>query len=69
MVTKNLTVRFDPELRDQLERIADREVRPMASQIVVFVRQGIEKYLQDNNLHFDSAGREMKIIASSPRTA
>ena len=47
---KNLTVRLDPETREQLELIANREVRPMANQIVVFVRQGIERYLQDNNL-------------------
>ncbi len=62
MAIKNLTVRFEPELRTQLEIIADREVRPMANQITVFVRQGIEKYLMDNNLHFEKHGEALKLV-------
>ena len=49
---KNLTVRLDEETREKLEIIAARELRPMANQIVVFIRQGIEGYLQQNNAHF-----------------
>ena len=49
---KNLTVRLDPETREKLELVSEREVRPMANQIVVFIRQGIEKYLSDNGLCF-----------------
>ena len=52
---KNLTVRLDPETREKLELISEREVRPMANQIVVFIRQGIEKYLADNGLYFSSS--------------
>ena len=50
MLTKNLTVRLDPETRLALSLIADRELRPMSNQIVIFVRQGIERYLEENKL-------------------
>ena len=49
---KNLTVRLDPETREQLELIAEREVRPLANQIIVFIRQGIKSYLKENDLAF-----------------
>lgn len=62
MTIKNLTVRFEPEMRNQLEVIAEREVRPMASQVVVFVRQGIEKYLTDNGLHFEKHGDGVELV-------
>lgn len=52
MAVKNLTVRLDPETREKLEIIANRELRPMANQIVVFVRQSIDRYLEENNLEF-----------------
>jgi len=52
MTVKNLTVRLDPETREKLEIIANRELRPMANQIVVFVRQSIDRYLEENNLEF-----------------
>lgn len=58
MTVKNLTVRLDPETREKLEIIANRELRPMANQIVVFVRQSIDRYLDENNLEF----REMRSI-------
>jgi len=51
MPPKNLTVRLDDEVRTQLELIANRELRPMANQIVVFVRQGIARYLDKEHLY------------------
>lgn len=52
MLNKQLTIRFDAEMREKLEIIANREFRPMANQVVHFVALGIEKYLKDNNLYF-----------------
>ena len=50
MTMKNLTVRLDYDLRTKLELIAKQELRPMANQMVLFIRQGIEQYLKDNKL-------------------
>lgn len=34
MAKKNLTIRLDDELREQLQLIADGEMRPLANQVV-----------------------------------
>lgn len=52
MQTSALTVRFTPEMREELELIASREHRPTANQVVHFVALGIKKYLDDNKLAF-----------------
>ena len=33
----NLTVRLDDMLRDKLEFIAEREIRPLANQVLFFI--------------------------------
>ena len=54
MLNKQLTIRFDAEMREKLEIIANREFRPMANQVIHFVALGIEKYLKDNDLYFEA---------------
>ena len=56
MQTSALTVRFTPEMRAELEQVADREHRPTANQVVHFVALGIKKYLEDNGLSFYPLG-------------
>ena len=55
-IKQNLTVRIDPEMRQKLETIAEHEVRTLANQIYVFLRQGIDRYLEDNHLKFRDGG-------------
>jgi hypothetical protein len=50
MPIKNLTVRFDDELRASVSLIAEREFRPVSSQIAAFVRQGVDNYFKEHNL-------------------
>ena len=56
MQTSALTVRFTPEMRAELEQVANREHRPTANQVVHFVALGIQKYLEDNQLSFYTLG-------------
>ncbi len=63
MLTSALTVRFTPEMRAELEQVADREHRPTANQVVHFVALGIQKYLEENGLSFypvDTGGLVLK---------
>lgn len=63
MLTSALTVRFTPEMRAELEQVADREHRPTANQVVHFVALGIQKYLEENGLSFypaDTGGMVLK---------
>ncbi len=46
-VKKNLTIRLAPELRQQLEFIAEREMRTLANQITVFLTRGVNEYFSD----------------------
>lgn len=57
--TSALTVRFTPEMREQLECLAEHEHRPAANQVVHFVSIGISDYLQSNRCEFerDSDGK------------
>lgn len=50
--TKQLSVRFEPELLERLEIIANKEHRPIANQVVHFVAESIEEYLDRKNLYF-----------------
>lgn len=48
-VKKNLSIRLAPELRQQLEFIAGRELRTLANQITVFLTRGVKEYLSDES--------------------
>ena len=44
---KNLSIRLAPELRQQLEFIAGKELRTLANQITVFLTRGVNDYLSN----------------------
>ena len=44
---KNLTIRLAPKLRQELEFIAEREMRTLANQMMVFLTQGVNGYFSD----------------------
>ena len=48
-VKKNLSIRLAPELRQELEFIAEREMRTLANQMTVFLTQGVKDYFSDEN--------------------
>ena len=50
---KNLTVRLDDNVREVLELIANREMRPLANQINFFMKQAIDSYLKQHDLKIE----------------
>ena len=46
-VKKNLTIRLDTTLREELEFIAEREMRTLANQMAVFLARGVNDYFSD----------------------
>ena len=46
-VKKNLTIRLDTKLRQELEFIAEREMRTLANQMMVFLTRGVNDYFGD----------------------
>ena len=46
-VKKILSVRLAPELRKELEFIAEREMRTLANQMTVFLTQGVNDYFSN----------------------
>ena len=52
MAKKNMTVRIDDEMREKLQLVADREMRPLANQMLYFLSQGLEQYLDQNQLNY-----------------
>lgn len=52
MPKKNMTIRLDDELREKLQLVADREMRPLANQMVYFLAQGLENYIMQNALNY-----------------
>ena len=46
-VKKNLTIRLAPKLRQELEFIAEREMRTLANQMMVFLTRGVNDYFSD----------------------
>lgn len=46
-VKKNLSIRLAPELRQELEFIAEREMRTLANQMTVFLTQGVNDYFSN----------------------
>ena len=61
MLTSALTVRFTPEMREQLELVANKEHRPASNQVVHFVALGIEEYLKNNSLIFTNTPEGIKL--------
>ena len=53
MAKKNLTIRIDDDLREQLQLIADAEMRPLANQILYYLTKSVEGYKESNNCFFD----------------
>ncbi|SMG40858.1 hypothetical protein [Dethiosulfovibrio salsuginis] len=52
MAKKNLTIRIEDEMREQLQLIADREMRPLANQVLFFLANSMNQYLSENSLHY-----------------
>lgn len=48
-VKKNLTIRLDTTLRKELEFIAEREMRTLANQMMVFLTRGVKDYFSSEN--------------------
>ena len=48
-VKKNLSIRLAPELRQELEFIAEREMRTLANQMTVFLTQGVKDYFSNES--------------------
>ena len=52
MAKKNLTIRIDDEMREKLQLVADREMRPLANQVLYFLAQALDRYVIDNRLSY-----------------
>ncbi len=65
MPKKNLTVRIDDELREQLQLIADKEMRPLANQIIYYLTGCVEDYKNSNGLYYDPQEGCFKPLDSS----
>ena len=52
MPKKNLTIRIEDEMREKIQLIADREIRPLANQMLYFLTQGVDSYLNENGLTY-----------------
>ena len=48
MAIKNLSIRIDEEMLDKLHVVADYEARSANGQIIVLIRECIEKYEEKN---------------------
>jgi len=60
MATKSLSVRIDEEMLEKLRYIASYEGRSVNSQILILIRECIEKYEKDVGLFDDN--KNIKII-------
>lgn len=60
MPKKNLTIRIDDELREQLQLIADKEMRPLANQIIYYLTGCVEDYKNANSLYYDPQNGSFK---------
>lgn len=54
MSKRNLTIRIDDGLREQLQLIADKEMRPLANQIIYYLTGCVEDYKSANRLEYDA---------------
>lgn len=48
MAIKNLSIRIDEEMLDKLHIVADYETRSANGQVIVLIRECIEKYEEKN---------------------
>ncbi len=48
MAIKNLSIRIDEEMLDKLHIVADYEARSANRQVIVLIRECIEKYEENN---------------------
>lgn len=62
-VKKNLTIRLDTKLRKELEFIAEREMRTLANQMMVFLKRGVADYF--SNEHNKKAYNEYALAEKS----
>ena len=62
MAKKNLTIRIDDDLREQLQLIADAETRPLANQIIYYLTKAVDSYAHSNNVVFDTEQRTFRNI-------
>ena len=53
MATKSLSIRIDSEMLDKLHVVADYEGRSANSQILILIRDCVEKYEQEHGRIFD----------------
>jgi hypothetical protein len=56
MTTSALTVRFSPEMREQLELVANKEHRSINNQVIHFIAQSLDNYLREKGLCFKADG-------------
>lgn len=54
VATKSLSIRIDSEMLDKLHVVADYEGRSANSQILILIRDCIEKYEQEHGRIFDT---------------
>lgn len=47
---KNVSVRLDSDVRRKLKIIADKEFRPVANQMALFIREGIARYEAEHDI-------------------
>ena len=57
---KPLSIRLDDELREQLQLVADREMRPLGNQIMFFCATALRQYLDENHLYYDAESGQLK---------
>jgi len=53
VATKSLSIRIDSEMLDKLHVVADYEGRSANSQILILIRDCVEKYEQEHGRIFD----------------
>jgi predicted transcriptional regulator len=56
-VKTGISIKLDPDLRKQLEVIAEREDRTLSNQISHFLKRSVGEYLDNNRLYWDQEGQ------------
>ena len=68
MTTGALTIRFPLEMREQLELVANKEHRSINNQVIHFISQALDNYLQENGLRFKPDGDSFTFVPISEET-
>lgn len=50
VITKAFTLRLSQDLYEAIERIAETEIRPVNSQMLIFLREGVQRWLAESHL-------------------